>query len=175
LFFKGVRPFSDDFISPKLLEVFLKQPELIIEKRNLSENDVDHNMMLYEYGVESDYFVIILDGSAVLEVGKDSYGLIEINAGLFSYYGVNALVDEGVRDAKQLFALMQQQQAQHSTDTIATTHSAASNGLVSVHSPKLGYKPEFSLKVNSYCVYMKITREDWLDVVKKSHLLKVVK
>ncbi len=169
---KGVRPFSDEFVSPKLLELFLKQPELIIEKRNLSEND---NMLLYEYGVECDYFLIILDGSGVLEVGKETNSIMEISAGLFSYYGVNALLDDSVKDAKQLLGMMhqQQQQQQHqatSTDTIATNHSTASSMM-----PKLVYKPEFSLKVNSYCVYLKVTRDDWLDVVKKSHLLKVVK
>ncbi len=163
-----MRPFSDEFVSPKLLEAFLRQPELIVEKRNLSEND---NMLLYEYGAECDYFLIILDGSAVLEVGKDTNSIMEINAGLFSYYGVNALLDDSIKDAKHLFALMHQQQCQaNSTDTIATNHSATSGVM-----PKIIYKPEFTLKVNSYCVYLKVTRDDWLDVVKKSHLLKVVK
>jgi hypothetical protein len=151
--------------------VLLKRPDLILEKRNLSsENErADPNMMLYEYGVECDYFLIILDGSAVLEMGgKDRNSVLEVNAGPFSYYGVNALVEESVRDAEELFALLQQQ-LQLSTDTIGSGHSARSRAPAA---PKLGYKPEFSLKVSSYCVYMKLTRADWLDLVKKSRFFK---
>lgn len=163
VFNEGVRPFSEEFVSPKLLEAFLKQPELVIEKRNLSGYESDTSMLLYQYGVESDYFIIILDGNALLEVGGES-GSIEINAGLFSYYGVHALVDESVQDAKQILSLI-------------TTSDTSSTDLSTIPPSSLfkPYKPEFNLRVDSYCVYMKITRAEWLDVVKKSELLKVVK
>ena len=159
-----MRPFSDEFISPKLLEAFLKQPELIIEKRNLSKNENDQTMFLYQYGIECDYFLIILDGSAQLLVGNDSNSMMEINAGLFSFYGVNALLDESVKDFRQL-----QKQLASSSDHVSPTTPPNSSGSLT---HKL-YKPEFSLMVTSYCVYIKITRKEWLDVVKKSQLLKL--
>ena len=108
-----------------------------MEKRNLVENETD-NMYLYQYGVECDYFIIILDGSAVVQIGKDG---MEVNAGLFSYYGVNALCDETENDPLKAIA----------NDSV-----------------RKSYKPELSLKVASYCVYLQINRKDWKDAVKKT-------
>ena len=93
-------------------------------------------MYLYKYGVECDYFIIILEGKAVLQVGKEG---MEVDAGLFSYYGVDSLVDENAVDPLK---------------TITDTYKP--------------YKPEFSLKVNSYCVYLQITRNQWKEAVKQS-------
>ena len=93
---------------------------------------------MYEYDVECDYFIIILDGSATVQVGKEG---MEINAGLFSYYGVNALIDENETDPLHCI------------------------GNDSMRKP---YKPEFSLKVQSYCVYLQITRAEWKVAVKNS-------
>lgn len=132
----SVKPFSGEFINPKLLETFLRKPELTKEKRNLVEDESDINMYLYKYGVECDYFIIILEGKAVLQVGKEG---MEVDAGLFSYYGVDSLVDENAVDPLK---------------TITDTYKP--------------YKPEFSLKVNSYCVYLQITRNQWKEAVKQS-------
>ena len=120
-----------------MLETFLKQPDLLRERRNLSEID---GVYLYKYGVEADYFIVVLDGSATVEVGADG---IEVNAGLFSYYGVNALM-EG--------------------------HETSPEQIIANENDMKTYKPEFSLKVNSYCVYLKITRKEWKDAIKKSLL-----
>lgn len=138
--FKAVKPFTPEFINTRLLETFLRKPELIKEKRNLADqdNDNDQNMYLYKYGKECDHFVIILDGKAVLKVGKEG---MEVDAGLFSYYGVDALMDANHTDPVKCLAAK----------------------------PK-PYKPEFSLKVNSYCVYMKITRSQWVEAVKQSQI-----
>jgi hypothetical protein len=136
-----VRPFTPEFINPKILETFLRQPELIIEKRNLSQINNDKSMFLYEYDVVCDYFIIILDGTAQVQVGKER---MEINAGLFSYYGISALLDENEKDATCV-----NDEDDHDTQ----------------HKP---YKPEFSLIVTSYCVYLKVTRKNWKDAVKKT-------
>ena len=100
------------------MEIFLRRPELIKERRNLS-NDTNTDIYLYQYGVECDYFIIILEGNALVQVGKEG---MEINAGLFSFYGVNALIDESQKDPLECI------------------------GNDSTRKP---YKPEFSLKVNS--------------------------
>jgi len=66
-----------EFISPKILETFLRKPEFTIEKRNLVENESDY---LYKYGLACDYFIIILDGNATVQVGREKGG-IEISGG----------------------------------------------------------------------------------------------
>ena len=106
------------------------------EKRNLSGNDE----YLYQYGVECDYFIIIVDGNALVQVGSEGY---EVNAGLFSYYGVNALISDEEKDPLECI------------------------GNDSLRKP---YKPEFSLKVTNYCVCFKITRKDWKNAVKQSQM-----
>lgn len=104
-------------------------------------------MYLYEYDVPCDYFIIILDGNATLKVGQEG---MEINAGLFSYYGINALVEENDKN-------------NNNTNSTSTADLTVDND-----SKRKLYKPEFSLIVNSYCVYLKVTREAWKDAVKKS-------
>ena len=129
-----------EFISPKMLETFLRKPEFTIEKRNLAEieNESDY---LYKYGLACDYFIIILDGNATVQVGREKGGM-EISAGLFSYYGVDALLYENETDPLKSISLKDNERKQ--------------------------YEPEFSLKVNSYCVFLKIKRSDWKDAVRKS-------
>lgn len=126
-----------EFINPRILETLLRQPELTIEKRNLSQIENDKSMYLYEYGVECDYFIIILDGDAKVEVGKEG---MEINAGLFSYYGIDALLSENEKDVK----------------------------CIEDDANRKPYTPEFSLIVKSYCVYLKVKRSTWKDAVKKT-------
>lgn len=133
-----------EFISPKILETFLKQPELTIEKRNLVEVDNESDY-LYKYDVECDYFIIILDGSATVLVGRNEKEKMEINAGLFSYYGVGALLYENEYEMEPLKCITKDED-------------------------RRPYKPEFSLRVNSYCVFLRITRKDWKDAVRKSIL-----
>ncbi len=96
---------------------------------------------LYKYGVESDYFIIILDGCATVQVGRNEKERMEITAGLFSYYGVDALLYE------------------HETDPLKC---------IAKDDERKPYEPEFSLKVNSYCVYLKIYRKDWKEIIRKS-------
>lgn len=117
-----------------MLEALLAKPDHTIEKRNLSGNDE----YLYEFGVESDYFITILDGNATLQVGSEGY---QINAGLFSYYGVDALVNDEENDPLEC---------------------------IGNDCNRKSYKPEFSLKVDNHCVCWKITRKDWKDAVKKT-------
>lgn len=135
-----MRPFSSDFVNPKWLETFLRKPDLIKEKRNLLDDEKAKSMYLYEFGHECEYFTIILDGKALVQVGKDG---LEISAGLFSFYGVNALLDE----------------------SDLTADDVLKNELI-----KKKYTPEFSLIVESYCVYLQIARKDWLDLVRKTHM-----
>jgi metal transporter CNNM len=137
-FDKGVKPFTSEYLSPKVLDCALKHPDFIKEKLNLNDNMKD--MYLYKYGEESDFFLIILNGSAIMEIGKEK---TLVNAGLFSYYGTNALISD----------------PNHSADDIILQENNIKP-----------YIPEFSLKIEQYCVYFHISRIDWLKLVKNTNL-----
>ena len=107
----------------------------------MAVDECDNSMYLYKCGKEADYFIILLDGQAVVQSGQDG---MEINAGLFSYFGVDALLGENEEENVQ-----------------------------DLLSDKLRvYKPDFSLRVNTHCVYWRVTRNQWLSVVKQSILEK---
>ena len=91
-------------------------------------------MYLYKFGEESDYFVLVLSGNVFVEIGKEK---MKVEAGIFSYYGVNALVD----------------------DT-----STAKEVLLKTHKHK-AYVPEFSLSIKDDCVFFQISRKEWLKAV----------
>lgn len=152
-----------------MLETFLRQPHLINEKRNLTQDENDKNMYLYEFDVPCDYFIIILDGSATVKVGKEG---MEINAGLFSYYGIDALKPGNDVAGLRLHNSLNMHSTLSSPAVVMsmseTDLSANNSGNNSGGSEKIVYKPEFSLIVNSYCVYLKVTRSQWGDAVTKS-------
>ena len=114
----------------RVLETILKSSEYLKQKLNLAEDD----LYLYKLGEECDYFVLILSGNAYVEIGKEK---LEVNAGIFSYYGVNALVDD-TSTAK---------------DVLAKTHRHKA------------YIPEFSLKIKDDCVFFQMSRKEWLQQV----------
>lgn len=136
----SVRPFTSEYLTNKQLETILKHSDFIKEKVNLADSDV----YIYKNGQECDYFVVLLDGIATLEIGKEK---IEQSAGLLSYFGVNALIpiDSMNQSPKSL--------------TYADTESTQ----------KL-YVPEFSLKIEQRCVYFQISRKEWLKAVINSNL-----
>jgi hypothetical protein len=134
----NVRPFSPDFINPKYLETFLRHPENIKEMRNLSN---ETNLNLYTNGKEADYFIVILEGSAVLEFASNW----KLVAGLFSFYGVRALIDDNEKTPLDII---------NNNDKIPTP-----------------FKPDYSLTVNTVCIYFQISRKQYIDIVKKSVFL----
>lgn len=97
-------------------------------------------MYLFKYGQECHHFLIILDGEATMEIGKDK---IIVKAGLFSYYGVNVLINDS--------------NLNQSIEEIIDYNDKP-------------YIPEFSLivKEKQRCVYFQITRDDWIQLVKNS-------
>ncbi len=135
---QGVKPFTIDFISPKVLDNALRHPDFIRERLNLNESTT--NIYLYKYGEEADFFLIILNGSAIMEIGKEK---INVNAGMFSYYGTNALMTEPNQGPEEVL--------------LNETNFKP-------------YIPEFSLKIEQYCVYFQISRGDWLKLVKNTNL-----
>jgi hypothetical protein len=93
---------------------------------------------LYQYGKVSNFFILVLSGEATLEVGKEQ---LEFPAGPFAYFGINALLS-GCETADQIL------------------NEDSQN--------RKPYIPDFSLRVDDRCVYMKIERDLWKNGVVKS-------
>ncbi|CAF4497445.1 unnamed protein product, partial [Didymodactylos carnosus] len=97
----SVEPFSSKFISSSILSRLLnvdlyKEYEFDEEDANNGKSDY-----IYEYGKPVDFFVLIVNGCAQLETGKEK---IVSEVGSFSYFGVSALYnsDEKVDDLVRL-------------------------------------------------------------------------
>ncbi len=120
------------------MDGILKHPDFIRERLNLNESTT--NMYLYKYGEEADFFLIVLNGTAIMEIGKEK---VLVNAGLFSYYGTNALLDD----------------SNQTPDDILLNETNFKP-----------YVPEFSLRVEQYCVYFQISRHDWLKLIKNTNI-----
>jgi len=119
--------------------------ELIFKKASLKEtrrlDTKSSPVYLYQYGKVSNYFILILSGEATIEVGKEK---LEFPAGPFAYFGMNALLS-GCDAADQILK-------------------------EDFDSTKKPYIPDFSLRVDDRCVYMKIDRDLWKSGVIKSRL-----
>ena len=86
--FPGVESFSDQFISAHILSRLLNvdlYKEFEFDEDELKAGKVTY---IYEYGKPVDYFVLIVNGKAELETGKEK---IVSEVGSFSYFGVSAL------------------------------------------------------------------------------------
>jgi hypothetical protein len=116
--------------------------ELIFKKVAVKETRRLDNksppVYLYQNGKASNSFLLILSGEATLEVGKEK---LEFPAGPFAYFGVNALLS-GCETADQILN--------------EDSHN------------KKAYIPDFSLRVDDRCVYMKIERDLWKNGLVKS-------
>jgi hypothetical protein len=131
---EAVKPFTKDFITKSVLELIFKK-EVFKESVNIDRNTADY---LYQYGKPCNYFVLILSGEATIEVGRER---LEFIAGQFSYFGVNALINDPTKTTKEIL-----------DDTTAYKQ----------------YVPDFGLRVDTKCVYIKLDRTLWLNGVRKS-------
>ncbi|CAF0976819.1 unnamed protein product [Rotaria sordida] len=97
----SVEPFRDKFISAHILSRLLNVD--LYKEFEFDEDDAKSGKItyIYEYGKPVDYFVLIVNGKAELETGKEK---IVSEIGSFSYFGVSALYnsDEKVDDLIRL-------------------------------------------------------------------------
>jgi len=93
----SVEPFNDKFISAHILSRLLNVD--LYKEFEFDEDDTKagKTTYIYEYGKPVDYFVLIVNGKAELETGKEK---IVSEIGSFSYFGVSALYnpEEKVED-----------------------------------------------------------------------------
>ena len=100
---------------------------------------------LYKYGHGCDYFILILSGEATIEVGSEK---LEFPAGPFAYFGVNALLagsetaDEVLQEESKL--------KENEKKNVFFNGSRQSKNY---------YVPDFSLRVDDRCVYMKLGKQ----------------
>lgn len=185
---------TSDFLTKNVLELIFKRA-VIKEWRRTDAKSSHGNQVeyLYEYGKGCNYFILILTGEATIEVGKEK---LEFPAGPFAYFGVNALLC-GCETADQVLQQADQHKLLHAPSSPSTNAArAAAGGGGGVESPagvlsstltvppvakqpqqqqqqqQHSYVPDFSLRVDDRCVYMKLDRELWLNGVIKSRLEK---
>lgn len=83
-----MEPFSSKFISANILSRLLNVD--LYKEFEFDEEDVKagKTTYIYEYGKPVDFFVLIVNGKAELETGKER---IVSEVGSFSHFGVGAL------------------------------------------------------------------------------------
>jgi metal transporter CNNM len=108
LFATGVEPFHNKFISAHILSRLLNVDLYKEFEFDEDESKTGKVTYIYEYGKPVDYFVLIVNGKAELETGKEK---IVSEVGSFSYFGVSALYVRRtcsfccVRDRTRLFVV----------------------------------------------------------------------
>lgn len=147
-----VKPFTSEFLTKNVLELIFKRCSLIETKRLDRKWPAEY---LYTYGRGCNYFILILSGEATIEVGKEK---LEFPAGPFTYFGVNALL-AGSDTAEEVL----QEEAKLKNNENKNVFFNESKQL------KRFYVPDFSLRVDDQCVYMKLDRELWRNGVIKSN------
>ena len=166
--FTTVKPFTCEFLTKNVLELIFKRSLLKESRRLDAKSPSDY---LYQYGKGCNYFILILSGEAIIEVGKEK---LEFPAGPFAYFGVNALLC-GCETFEQVLL----DEPATLTDETATTGAASaateevgtgSSSATSTRRSIRPYVPDFSLRVDDRCVYIKIDRDLWRNGVIKSRL-----
>ncbi|CAF1203210.1 unnamed protein product, partial [Didymodactylos carnosus] len=139
-FFSGVDPFSSQFISPGILSRLLNV-DLYKEFEFDDEDEAKDGkpQFIYEYGKPVDFFVLIVNGSAQLETGKEK---IVSQVGAFSYFGVSALYNP-----------------EEKVDDLIRLKSKSSRP----------YIPDFSVRVCEDVQILRIRRVHWLAAVRATY------
>ncbi len=136
-----VKPFTNEFLTRNVLELIIKRCSLIESKRHDRKAPSEY---LYNYGVGCNYFILVLAGEATIEVGGER---LEFPAGAFTYFGVNALL-AGCDTAEEV--RLEEAKLKENEKKNVFFGEARKKQLVGC------YYPDFSLRVDDHCVYMKL-------------------
>lgn len=156
--FTTVKPFTNEFLTKNVLELIFKRAVFKESRRTDPKLPREY---LYKYNKGCNYFILILSGEATIEVGKEK---LEFPAGPFAYFGVDALLC-GYETADQVL-----QELQDDPSLECLTGSTNNDNSVEAARKSKQYLPDFSLRVDEKCVYMKIDRNLWRNGVIKSRL-----
>ncbi|CAF0803215.1 unnamed protein product [Adineta ricciae] len=135
----SVEPFTDKYISAHILSRLLNVD--LYKEFEFDEDDVKagKTTYIYEYGKPVDFFVLIVNGKAELETGKEK---IVSEVGSFSYFGVSALYS--------------------SEEKIEELTRLKSNKF-------RPYIPDFSLRVSEDVQILRVRRVHWLAAVRATY------
>jgi metal transporter CNNM len=154
-YFSGIKPFKEEFISKNILEQVLVN-ELnvirIIIPNQVSANDENH--YVYKYGKACSYFVMVIEGHMIIEIGEEK---TELLVKPFEYFGIKALLG----DCKTVSEVIENKPAYKPYEP--------------EYSLKVNYKNYYSnSKSDDYqCVmYLKIDRSLWLNAINTTQLKK---
>ena len=148
-----MKPFTNEFLTKNVLELIFKRVSFKESHRQDRKSPPEY---LYTYGKGCNYFILILSGEATIEVGKEK---LEFPAGPFTYFGVNALLcgsetaDEVINEESKLKSIENKNVFFNESKSVKITKY---------------YVPDFSLRIDDRCVYMKLDRELWRNGVIKS-------
>ena len=154
-----VKPFTNDFLTKNVVELIFKRAVFKESRRADTKSPSEY---LYTFGKGCNYFILIISGEATIEVGKEK---LEFPAGPFAYFGVNALLCGNETAEQVLQEDMNISSPLKDIDTQSTS-SAPETGKKKFTNKQ--YIPDFSLRVDEKCVYMKIDRDLWRNGVIKS-------
>ncbi len=163
--FTTVKPFTSEFLTKHVLELIFKK--VAFKESSRRESSKSHPEYLYKYGQGCNHFILILSGEATIEVGREK---LEFPAGPFAYFGTNALLcgAEKAEDILNEDALSVSCSTPISSppqsDTTKLSHKSSTNSSFTSKQ----YIPDFSLRVDEKCVYLKLDRELWRTGVIKS-------
>ncbi|UJR23804.1 hypothetical protein I4U23_026780 [Adineta vaga] len=135
----SIETFKEKYISPNILSLLLNAD--LYKEYEYDEDDAKSGKItyIYEYGKPVDYFVLIVNGNAELETGKEK---IVSEIGSFYYFGVSALyspeekIDDLIRSKANKFR---------------------------------PFIPDFSLRVSETVQILRIRRVHWLAAVRATY------
>ncbi|CAF0973748.1 unnamed protein product [Rotaria sp. Silwood1] len=135
----SIEPFKEKFISTNILSRLLNVD--LYKEYEYDEDDAKSGKItyIYEYGKPVDYFVLIVNGNAELETGKEK---IVSEIGSFYYFGVSALYNP---DEK--------------LDDLIRSKSNRFRPFI----------PDFSLRVSEDVQILRIRRVHWLAAVRATY------
>ncbi|CAF1141906.1 unnamed protein product [Rotaria sordida] len=138
----SIEPFKDKFISSNILSRLLNVD--LFKEYEFDEDETKSGKItyIYEYGKPVDYFVLIVNGNAELETGKEK---IVSEIGSFYYFGVSALCNP---DEK--------------LDDLIRSKSNRFRPFI----------PDFSLRVSEDVQILRIRRVHWLAAVRATYFEK---
>ncbi|XP_041370885.1 metal transporter CNNM4-like [Gigantopelta aegis] len=130
----AVEPFSEEYISRSVLKRLIRQNIVVSLQPTDTPNDKNY---IYKDGVEADYFVLILQGSAEVLVGKEKMLFV---GGPFSYFGVNVL--------------------KNITESALSPLCHGAND--TVYMKLEPYKPDFTLQATTFVQFLRIRRVHYI-------------
>lgn len=161
-----VEPFV--LLSEKVIPRLLKQKDVFVQLVH-NENVSPEKMYIYRANKPADYFVLILEGTVRVIVGKEN---LEFDTGAFSYYGVPSLqvpsAQPSVTDTKtsrENTIPGRSRSGTANSDTAPSVHGLTADNVSAGH-----FNPDYSLRAVSSVKFLKITKAQYTSALKATKM-----